>query len=171
MSLVELKPLLEPYDAIFDIRYATTNNVTGDVLYSNVEPQLDAVAAEALAYTAKHFASFTLRMVVWDALRTREAHQRLRAVNPDERYVLEDSNHLKGLAVDVTLADAEGRYLDMGTDYDDFSDLAHAYTTGLADQQVSNRLLLASGMARAGFTRWPYEWWHFDYTGVPQAHN
>ncbi|GAC1500163.1 MAG: hypothetical protein NVS1B10_03540 [Candidatus Saccharimonadales bacterium] len=66
------------------------------------------------------------------------------------------------MAVDVTLADQQGNYLDMGTDFDEFSLRAHANYEQLSKDQISNRQLLVDGMISASFRQWPYEWWHFD---------
>jgi len=73
------------------------------------------------------------------------------------------SPHLTGGSVDVTIVDANGNPLDMGTEFDDFSDRAHTnYFEGQDSPIRDNRRLLFSVMTRAGFTNFPYEWWHFD---------
>lgn len=162
MKLVKLEPLLP--DAIFDLRYATTRNITGKKLYDHLEAQLDERAAKRLVKANKWFQTRGLRLVIWDSYRTHEAQRKLLAVNSDHRYVLEaeDSYQCKGQAVDVTLAYTDGTYLDMGTDHDDFSPLAHVDCRGLTPEQSVNRQLLMNGMVGAGFTPWPYEWWHFN---------
>lgn len=74
------------------------------------------------------------------------------------------SPHLTGGSVDVTIVDANGKPLDMGTEFDDFSDRAHTnYFKGHDSPIQDNRRLLFSVMTRAGFTNFPYEWWHFDF--------
>ena len=74
------------------------------------------------------------------------------------------SPHLTGGSVDVTIVDANGNPLDMGTEFDDFSDRAHTnYFEGQDSPIRDNRRLLFSVMTRAGFTNFPYEWWHFDF--------
>jgi len=54
-------------------------------------------------------------------------------------------------------------YLDMGTDYDDFSPRAQPDFSGLSEQQRINRSILQEVMLRHGFIQHPFEWWHFDY--------
>lgn len=164
MNLVELEPLLQAYNPTFDLRYATMNNVTGRILEKNPIPRLEEVAAYALVKATESFAQRGFRVVIWDAYRQNEVHQQLLEFINDRRYVLEDSNHPKGRAVDLTLAQPNGQQLDMGTDYDDFTETAHVTTTSLSPQQSGNRLILTAIMTRAGFTRYPFEWWHFDYT-------
>ena len=74
--------------------------------------------------------------------------------------------HTTGGAVDVTLIDACGRELPMGTDFDNFTEMAHTdyYETEGADEVIRrNRRILYHCMTKAGFTNLPSEWWHYDY--------
>jgi D-alanyl-D-alanine dipeptidase len=74
------------------------------------------------------------------------------------------SPHLTGGSVDVTIVDANKKELDMGTEFDDFSAQAHTHYFEEHDSHIrDNRRLLFSVMTRAGFTNFPYEWWHFDF--------
>lgn len=163
MALVALEPLLPP-ETIFDLRYATPNNITGRILYEHPLARLEETAAQHLAEAALKIVEFELRPVIFDAHRPEVAHKQLLAVNSDPRYVLEDSNHPKGLAIDLTLARPDGRYVDMGTDFDDFTERAHSDYPGLNKVQKNNRLFLKTLMAQHGFMQWPYEWWHFDFS-------
>jgi D-alanyl-D-alanine dipeptidase len=79
------------------------------------------------------------------------------------------SIHNYGFAVDLTLADAAGREVDMGTGFDDFTPLSEPRLEErflaegrLSDDQVTNRRLLRGVMEEAGFRHLPLEWWHFD---------
>ena len=78
--------------------------------------------------------------------------------------------HTTGGAVDLTIIDADGNELDMGTGFDEFTDRTHtAYfekidnDTGNNDLVKENRRLLYHVMTSAGFTNLPSEWWHYDY--------
>nr|MBQ8251870.1 M15 family metallopeptidase [Lachnospiraceae bacterium] len=73
--------------------------------------------------------------------------------------------HTTGGAVDLTILDAQGRELDMGTKFDEFSDRTHtAYYESERNIEVrQNRRLLYHIMTEAGFTNLPSEWWHYDY--------
>lgn len=167
MNLVSLTSLLP--DALFDLRYATTNNITGKVLDDAASiARLDMAAASQLAKAAADFQAQDLRLVIWDAYRSVHTQAELRAIDPNQKYVLELSQHSPGLAVDITLADTSGKLLDMGTDHDEFSERAHADTTDITDEQRSNRQLLKDIMTKHGFVVWPYEWWHFDYVSRQQ---
>jgi D-alanyl-D-alanine dipeptidase len=79
------------------------------------------------------------------------------------------SIHSYGMALDITLLDADGRELDMGTGFDDMTELSHPAleegfqrTGALSDAQVANRRLLRGAMTQAGFVGINTEWWHFD---------
>ena len=73
--------------------------------------------------------------------------------------------HATGGAVDLTVVDASGNELDMGTAFDDFSDKAHTayFETAPFSPVRDNRRILYNAMIRAGFTNYPAEWWHYDY--------
>jgi D-alanyl-D-alanine dipeptidase len=73
--------------------------------------------------------------------------------------------HTTGGAVDVTIIDADGRKLEMGTEFDAFTDKTDtAYFENEKDKIVrDNRRLLYTVMTSVGFTNLPSEWWHFDY--------
>ncbi len=83
------------------------------------------------------------------------------------------SNHYTGGAVDLSIIKNDGSYLDMGTDFDDFSPKASTafyeelmqHGSLLPGEEVilHNRRLLYSVMLGAGFVNYPEEWWHFDY--------
>jgi len=75
------------------------------------------------------------------------------------------SPHLTGGAVDVTLCDADGLPLDMGTVFDEAVPASHtaALETQEPSQSRDNRRLLYHAMLAQGFTNLPSEWWHFDY--------
>lgn len=76
------------------------------------------------------------------------------------------SVHSTGGAVDLTLIDkATGKELNMGTDFDDFTEKAHTdyFENGQDDFIRDNRRILYWCMTRAGFTNLPSEWWHYDY--------
>jgi len=154
-------------EVIIDFRYATANNVTGAPLYpEGTEMQLADYLVDPLLQVSQWLGHQGLRLVIWDAHRDNEVQMRLQDTGADEKYVLDESKHVQDLAVDVTLASLKGDYLDMGTDFDDFSERAHRDAADLSVVQRANRELLEKGMEAAGFVGWPYEWWHYDYEGL-----
>jgi len=75
------------------------------------------------------------------------------------------STHLTGGAVDLTIVDSEGKELDMGTVFDDFTERAHTHyfeDTNCETIKI-NRRLLYNCMISTGFTNLPSEWWHYDF--------
>jgi len=162
MKLRLLEPILP--EAIFDQRYNTPNNVTGEDLYFGQNPlRLDEPTAEKLVRGHKIALSKGLVIVVFDAFRTKDAHDKLIQVCPDPDYVDPNSLHLTGNKVDVTLADRRtGVYLDMGSDFDEFSEKSHVDAGGLSELQRTSQLLLRNLMASVGLVHHTNEWW--DYT-------
>jgi D-alanyl-D-alanine dipeptidase len=66
------------------------------------------------------------------------------------------------VAVDLTLIDADGQPLDMGTGFDDMRELSHQFFPDLPVAVQRNRLLLLGIMLSAGFRHIDSEWWHYE---------
>lgn len=84
--------------------------------------------------------------------------------------VLEPSLHNTGGAVDLTIVNDKGNELDMGCDFDEFTDRAwtnhyepDCYNGERNETVRDNRRLLYHVMTSVGFTNLPSEWWHYDY--------
>ena len=129
-----------------------------------------------------------VRLLVWDGFRPLETQaalyngyvDELLAIHPDwpvwqleehaARYVTPPTTsrvapppHFTGGAVDLTLADADGQPLDLGTSFDAFVPEAGALALEDVDSAArANRRILYWAMHRAGFTAYVEEWWHFD---------
>ncbi len=72
--------------------------------------------------------------------------------------------HATGAAVDVTIIDAQGHLLPMGTEIDDLTQKAHPnYFADQGNVFHENRACLNGVMQQSGFHRNPIEWWHFSY--------
>jgi len=161
-----------------DLRYATANNFVGRDLYSPFDcAWLHVQAAAALERVVAWLAARRpdLTVLVLDALRPQRVQQQLwdALEGTDLRLYLADpargSIHSYGMALDLTLVDAAGHELDMGTGFDDMTELSHpALEEGfvlagrLTEVQVANRRLLREAMLAAGFLAIKTEWWHFD---------
>ena len=161
-----------------DLRYASANNFVGRDLYSPYDCawlHRDAAAAleRAVAWLAEHAPGHTA--LVLDALRPQRVQQQLwdaLAGTGLQMYLADPARgsiHSYGMALDITILDPQGRELDMGTGFDDMTDLSHpALEEGflaagkLSEQQVANRRLLRDAMFVAGFVGIRTEWWHFD---------
>lgn len=161
-----------------DLRYASSNNFVGRDLYSPFDCawlHRDAAAAleRAVAWLKQRRPGHTA--LVLDALRPQRVQQQLwdaLAGTGLQMYLANPARgsiHSYGMALDITLLDEAGRELDMGTGFDDMTDLSHpALEEGflvagaLSDAQVANRRLLREAMLEAGFFGINTEWWHFD---------
>lgn len=115
---------------------------------------------------------------LWDALRdyhpqadtAQLEHLTRQFVSPPSTSRTAPSPHLTGGAVDVSLCDEDGRWLDMGTGFDEASPLSasdyfeHIEQPDAQQTRVrDNRRILYNAMHAAGFTNLPSEWWHYDY--------
>lgn len=170
---------LDSIDGIrVDLRYASANNFVGRDLYAPYDcAWLHVQAAEALERVVAWLKQRRpdLTPLVLDALRPQRVQQQLwdALEGTGLRLYLADpargSIHSYGMALDITLLDAAGRELDMGTGFDDMTELSHpALEEGfllagkLSEEQVANRRLLRDAMLQAGFLGIRTEWWHFD---------
>ncbi|WBS02927.1 M15 family metallopeptidase [Pseudoduganella sp. SL102] len=161
-----------------DLRYATPHNFVGRDLYSPLDCawlHRDAAAAveRAVAWLAARRPG--CQLLILDALRPHRVQEQLweALAGTGLRMYLADpargSIHSYGMAVDATIAAEDGRELDMGTGFDDMTELSHPalepemLAAGkLAAQQAANRQLLRDAMFGAGFVGINSEWWHFD---------
>ena len=72
------------------------------------------------------------------------------------------SVHNRGASVDLTLVTLKGADIDMGTDFDDFSEKSSTKCTDHTEEVLFHRNLLASIMIKNGFLTIETEWWHFN---------
>ena len=156
-------------DLTLDLRYATENNFVGEQMYDCARAFLRPKAATALATAAAELRKQGLYLKILDAYRPRPVQQRLWDKVPDRRYVTppaKGSMHNRGAAVDLTLTDAAGKQLDMGTDYDYFGKEAWPEYRNLPPEVLKNRQTLRTAMLNAGFRPTRTEWWHFSINGT-----
>lgn len=150
-----------------DIRYATPNNFTKKKIYDCGRCYLRPEAAEALTIIQNELKQkYGYSIKVFDCFRPRPYQQRLWDAVPDPDYVTppaKGSMHSRGLAVDLTIVDKNGKELDMGTEYDFFGEEAHQDYNNLKPEVAKNRQLLKSTMERHGFNSIRTEWWHYSY--------
>ena len=161
-----------------DLRYATPDNFVGRDLYSPLDCGFlhkDAAAAleRAVAWLAARRPDY--KFLVLDALRPQRVQEQLwQALQGTDLlgYIADPTRgsiHSFGMALDVTLLDAQGSELDMGTGFDDLSERSHPAKEALllargelSAQHIENRRWLRGAMFQAGFVGINSEWWHFD---------
>ena len=152
---------------LIDLRYATTNNFIKTVLYHHPVAYLREAPARALGLAEDELRRQGLTLKIYDAFRPFSVTCRIWRAVPDRRYAanpMKGSNHNRGLAVDITLADLKtGKELDMGTPFDSFTDTAHHSFMLLPAKVLANRRLLKKTMRKYGFDIVPDEWWHYQW--------
>ncbi|MGO4662359.1 M15 family metallopeptidase [Terrabacter sp. 2TAF16] len=82
--------------------------------------------------------------------------------------------HVSGAAVDVTLADGDGRPLDLGCPVDatpeESGGACYFDAPGLDDEARHLRRVLACALVPAGLVNYPTEWWHWSFGDRYWAH-
>lgn len=168
------------------LMYARPDNFTGQVLYADLRrAYLHPEAASALRKAQAELRRLRpdLSLKVYDAARPMSIQQRMYDVvkgTPKNIYVSNPKNggglHNYGLAVDITLCDARGDTLPMGTKIDYMGKLAHvsleeqmAQAGKLSAAARRNRQLLRRVMAAGGFKVLRTEWWHFNLRSRAEA--
>lgn len=167
---------------VIDLRYATANNFVGKNLYGPfTKVFLHRKAAAKLKQAMMNLRKLQpgYRFVIFDALRPRSVQWLLWNKvkgTPGQKYVANPqrgSVHNYGFALDLSLVDAKGREVDMGTPYDDFTRLAQPrYEQAflkkgtLSRAQLKHRHLLKRVMHAAGFKQISNEWWHFNALSI-----
>jgi len=167
-NLVEITE--KKFDVILDLRYATSNNVCGHKLYSSPFCYLHEAAIEPLQKAIESARNLGLKLKIFDSFRPIEVQQymfdKFPSDDPKGGFVSNPNGgaipHCRGVAIDLTLVDSSGKELDMGTDFDEFSDLAFHNCYKISAEAQRNRLILLGIMSAAGWDFYSKEWWHFQ---------
>ena len=188
MGLVDISTLDK--EILVELRYATTNNFMQQNIYGELRkayfvPHFARKIAQAQQILRQRKPGY--RLLIYDAARPQSAQHRMRqavAGTPYTAYVAEASRggrHNFGVAVDLTIADKDGRPLDMGAPFDYFgreawigdgrnTTLQHfnAYIAQMQKQGIisaeaaANRTLLVEIMDAVGLRPYAKEWWHYQ---------
>ncbi len=151
---------------LIDIRYATENNFMKEQVYDCGRCFLRAEVAKAVVEAHQELQKQGLGLKMFDCYRPRPVQWELWKKVPNPSYVADPrkgSMHNRGSAVDLTIVDAEGNELDMGTDYDYFGKEGHHDYTNLPKEVLDNRALLKRIMGKHGLRWIRTEWWHYSY--------
>ncbi|MEK6547720.1 MAG: M15 family metallopeptidase [Bacteroidota bacterium] len=164
-----------------ELKYGTSDNFMGKDVYGCLrhayvqKPVLQmlikAQAALETTHPGYHLLVYdaarplAIQRILWNSLTQYPPAERQKYVADPKQH----SIHNYGSALDLTVADAQGKPLDMGTKYDFFGDLAYPskekamLAAGILSQKAyQNRLILRNAMQSAGFMRIEFEWWHFN---------
>lgn len=169
------------------LMYGRDDNFTGAAMYPEgfATAYLHPEAAAALAKAQEELTVSHpgLRLLVADAGRPMSVQRKMyRTVRGTSMapYVSNPANggglHNYGLAVDLTIVDALGRELPMGTPVDHLGPEANIDREDdlvargvITAAERDNRLLLRRVMKAAGFKPLRSEWWHFNLRSRAEA--
>lgn len=183
-------------DILVELKYSTEDNFVGMDMYGVLEKAYfeknfaDRVV-DAQKILKRRNSNYTL--LIYDAARPisvqRTMYKCVKGTNL-ERFVANGTRggrHNYGVAVDLTIATNDGTPLDMGAEFDDFTDAASVkgspdtsdastrtievyreYVQGLVSRGIigyeaaQNRILLLEVMLEAGLYPYRREWWHYE---------
>ena len=159
-------------DFVFDMKYATSDNFLKQAVYDCGECYLRKSTAKALVKANEEFKSLGYRIKLFDCYRPLSVQKKMWKILPGTHYVAnpaKGSKHNRGAAVDLTLVDAQGKELDMGTPFDFFGKKAHHTCTTLPKKVLENRKLLKDVLNKYNFKSIFSEWWHYEYRPEMQS--
>lgn len=181
---------------LVELKYSTTDNFVGVDMYGDLErAYLEKEFAQkvVLAQSILKREHPNLTLLIYDAARPISAQRAMRRCvegSALESFVADGTRggrHNYGVAVDLTIATKDGTPLDMGAEFDEFSeassvkgtpdtsdkssrtiDVYRDYITELANRGIityeaaRNRILLVEVMCEAGLYPYRKEWWHYE---------
>ena len=161
--------------AMQELRYATADNFTGQVIYPFEDAYLRYGTVRKLKLVSEDLAELGLYIKIWDGFRPVSAQFTLWEVCPNPTYVANPnkgySSHSRGNTIDMTLVDENGQEVEMPTGFDDFSPRADRNYSDCTETAANNSKLLELLMEKHGFTGYYGEWWHYsDTTSYPVDH-
>lgn len=155
-------------DILVDLRYATEDNFTGEVIYGFTDAYLRYSTVKKLSAAQAALTEQGYGLKIWDAFRPVSAQFILWDICPDGRYVANPnkgfSSHSRGNTVDLTLVTLDGGDVVMPTGFDDFSSKADRDYSDVDEEAAVHAILLENAMIEAGFKPYSGEWWHFSDT-------
>lgn len=151
-----------------DIRYATTNNFTGQIIYDTADTYLRYGTVKKLMAVQEELEAMGLSLLVWDAYRPTEAQEKLWSICPDPNFVSDPKNgfsgHCRGGAIDITVVTSDGEFLEMPSGFDEFTALADRDYSDVSVVAAENSQMLEDIMEKHGFSGYRKEWWHYSDT-------
>ena len=162
-------------DIVIDLRYATTDNFTGTVIYDFKDAYLRYGTVKKLAVAQEKFKSMGYHIKIWDAYRPFAAQEKLWQVCPNPRYVANPANGMKahnlGGTIDMTLVTFAGNEVEMPTAFDDFSLRADRDYSDVTETAAENARMMERVMTECGFYGYAGEWWDYSDTTAYEAYD
>ena len=165
-------------DIRVDLKYATKDNFIGANMYGQLRraylhPNLAKALTRAQQALTKERPGYCF--LIYDAARPQSVQRRMYqavAGTPKKIYVAapeRGGRHNYGVAVDLTIVDASGKPLDMGSSFDHFGEEAHLgneearVRAGIFNKEVpANRSLMRRLLGAEGLRPYDKEWWHYQ---------
>lgn len=181
---------------LVELKYSTEDNFVGVDMYGSLnDAYFEAEFAKRIVRANKILISRypDYRLLIYDAARPISVQRAMRKCvegTPLESFVADGTKggrHNYGVAIDLTIATADGTPLDMGTPFDDLTaassvkgtsdtdvastrtpEVYRQYCNELAKEGVisyeaaKNRVLLIEIMHEVGLVPYRREWWHFE---------
>ena len=169
-DFVRLKDLSP--DFVYELKYATPDNFLKQAVYDCGECYLRKSTAEALVKANEAFKQLGYCIKLFDCYRPLSVQKKMWKILPGTHYVAnpaKGSKHNRGAAVDLTLVDAQGKELNMGTPFDFFGKEAHHTYTQHSKEVLENRKLLKETLDKYNFKSIYSEWWHYEYRPEMQS--
>nr|WP_316633838.1 M15 family metallopeptidase [uncultured Flavobacterium sp.] len=152
-------------DFIYDMKYATEDNFLKAKVYDCAECMLRYKTVKALIAANKEFMKQGCKIKLFDCYRPLSIQKKMWEIVSNPEYVADPkkgSIHNRGGAVDITLVNAKGEELEMGTSFDFFGIQASHNYKKFPVSVRSNRKYLKRVMIRNGFNSFDSEWWHYN---------
>ncbi|MBE6959587.1 MAG: D-alanyl-D-alanine dipeptidase [Ruminococcaceae bacterium] len=152
-------------DIAVELKYATTDNFTGQVIYTFTEAYLRYGTVKKLAQVQETLKSYGFGLKIWDAFRPLYGQQALWDAYPNANFVSRPGTgvraHCRGHAVDITMVDLQGNDVEMPSGFDDFTALGDKDYADCSEAAAYHAGLLDSVMKAHGFSGYKREWWHY----------
>ncbi|MDQ5930569.1 MAG: zinc D-Ala-D-Ala dipeptidase [Bacteroidota bacterium] len=152
-------------DFIYDMKYATQDNFLKAKVYDCAECFLRLKTIKALIEANKDFMKKGYKIKLYDCYRPLSIQKKMWEIVSNPEYVADPkkgSIHNRGGAVDISIVDAKGKEVDMGTPFDFFGIQASHNYTKLSKKVIANRKFLKNIMVKNGFNSFDSEWWHYN---------
>lgn len=191
VNITDLDPTI-----LVDLKYSSEDNFVGVDMYGSLnDAYFEAEFAKRVARAQQILRELhpNYRLLIYDASRPISVQRAMRRCvegTEFEPFVADGTKggrHNFGVAVDLTIATADGTPLDMGAGFDDFTEAAYVKGTPDTDElstrtpevyrryaleqvergiisheAAKNRVLLIEVMYEAGLVPYRREWWHFE---------
>ncbi|WP_263361435.1 M15 family metallopeptidase [Flavobacterium collinsii] len=152
-------------DFVYDMKYATEDNFLKAKVYDCAECLLRYKTVKALIAANHDFMKNGCKIKLFDCYRPLSIQKKMWEIVSNPEYVADPkkgSIHNKGGAVDITLVNAKGEELEMGTNFDFFGIQASHNYKKFPVSVRANRKYLKSVMIKNGFNSFDSEWWHYN---------